>query len=668
MSDFDIQNGTGRSQAAGPERGALVSAKSATASDIAAAGRDGQPSLSRRGEIALGYAKKGFKVFPIAKGTKADHRLTSWTAASDDESTIRRWWLKWPNDNIGIACGLSGLCVIDLDVDQKKGKDGRGELDDLELIHGRLPNTLMAKTPNSGCHLYFRGTTGQRPIGKGIDVRSVGGYVVAPGSSLDKGEYAWCNDNPIANLPSWLERLIGSPRERKDRDDNPAIELDDEATIDRAKHYLAHDAQPAIEGLLGNNTTYAVAAHVRGLGVSEPETLDMMLAIYNDRCQPPWSDDDMRKLVGNAYRYAQNQLGSENAKAEFVEEAPIIGNVSDEPTSPAKRRRLRPLSFAELKELNAPRWLAGRLIPENGLAVVYGKPKVGKTFWALDLSLCIATGHDFHGVKVQKGRVTYVAAEGGPARLRDRVTAWLRERVIDERELDGQWELVPAPVNLTDPKQVTEFLHELGGPRSLVVFDTLARCMSGDENSQKDMGAAVVGCDRVRTETGAAVLLVHHEGKDVARGPRGSTALLGAIDASIRGKQDGSSIVFTVKDLRDDEAPPSATFELATVMLDGLEESSAVLRPVADRRTTSPDMSRIREIASEMHGEKVKDLVTAVAKTLGLKSMTARRRVTEAIPERAENAISYAGGLLWLERPGINRHGGLVVQFMPPDD
>jgi hypothetical protein len=189
--------------------------------------------------------------------------------------------------------------------------------------------------------------------------------------------------------------------------------------------------------------------------------------------------------------------------------------------------------------------------------------------------------------------------------------------------------------------------------------------MSGDENSQKDMSAAVAGCDRIRTEIGAAVLLVHHEGKDGSKGPRGSTVLLGAIDASIRGRSDGDAVTFYVEDLRDDEAPDPMTFERANVVFGSIEKASAVLRLSADGLDTSPEFLRVRDLAVEMNGKKVKELVEAVADALGVGASTARRRVEKAIREGADNAVPHNGGMLWLERPGNNRRGGLIVTYDP---
>ena len=77
-------------------------------------------------------------------------------------------------------------------------------------------------------------------------------------------------------------------------------------------------------------------------------------------------------------------------------------------------------------------------------------------------------------------------------------------------------------------------IDRVGGDFSAIFVDTVARALPGsDENSATDMGAFVDACDRIRHHTGSAVIGVQHSGKDISRGMRGSSALLGAVDTSI---------------------------------------------------------------------------------------------------------------------------------------
>lgn len=646
------EKGAGPAQA-GPVGGDADASEVNGRADDSAAGAGREPSFGRLGALALDYAGRGWHVFPIRAKTK-DRPLVKWGhEATDDAAVIRRWWSRWPNANIGVACGPSGLCVLDLD--QKNGKDGRAQLDALELLHGALPRTLTARTPTGGTHLYLDGEAASTAdkLARGVDTRSSGGYVVAPGSETAAGAYSWLDKAPVAAAPPWVAALAGAPgREREARADAPPAGFDNEADLVWARGMLAAtEALP--EGAGSDDQAYRLACLLRDRGLSQGAAEDLMAHEWPHPHDPDW----VRSKVSNAFSYAKGDAGRESAAADFPDDAP---------PQATRRPRLRPMTFGELGSLRAPRWLARGMIPAGGLAVVYGRPKAGKTFWALDLSLCVATGRSFHGVSVERGRATYVAAEGGPARLRDRVAAWLADRGASPSEIEGSWGLVPAPVDLTSPGQVAELLDGMGGPMDFVVLDTLARCMSGDENSQKDMGAAVRGCDRIRSKTGAAVLLVHHEGKDGSKGARGSTVLRGAIDTGIRGRNEGGRISFSVEDQRDGEAPPPMTFELATVPLGGIEDSSAVLRHTASGRGEDLDTLRVRDLAAGMDGGTKASLIDAVADELAINPVTARRRVEAAIPKGRIGAIEHGGGALWLEPHPTNTRGAVHVRFERP--
>jgi hypothetical protein len=140
--------------------------------------------------------------------------LVRWSReATTDEAKIRAWWRKWPSANIGVATGPSGLLVVD--VDNKNGKDGNGSLDTLELMWGDLLPTLTARTASGGRHIYLRGLSRNSvcKLGPGLDVRSAGGYIVAPGSRLDGGgEYRWETDLPVAGAPGWLVQAASERR------------------------------------------------------------------------------------------------------------------------------------------------------------------------------------------------------------------------------------------------------------------------------------------------------------------------------------------------------------------------------------------------------------------------------------------------------------------------
>lgn len=131
--------------------------------------------------------------------------------ATRSPAQIRELWTTDGRRNIGVAAGqASGFIVLDLDSD--------AAVDALSRIaeqHGWLPLTVTCRTPR-GRHLYFRYRPGLRNrthvLGLDIDVRTDGGYVVVPPSSLDSvSEYVWDRspwDCEIASLPDWLHALL----------------------------------------------------------------------------------------------------------------------------------------------------------------------------------------------------------------------------------------------------------------------------------------------------------------------------------------------------------------------------------------------------------------------------------------------------------------------------
>ena len=201
----------------------------------------------------------------------------------------------------------------------------------------------------------------------------------------------------------------------------------------------------------------------------------------------------------------------------------------------------------ELGNLPQPKWLVqGHLT--DGFSVLYGPPKSGKTFLALDWALRIATRTEWHGHTVIGGPVLYVSGEGAGG-LHSRISAWHQANATTSSNLY----VIPFAARLLNPDHVGQLLDDVmaTGAR-LLVIDTLARSMSGsDENSAQDMGQAIASLDRIRQEVGCGILVVHHSGVDGTR-PRGSTALFGAADTLARvDGQDGGTMRLSCEGMKD---------------------------------------------------------------------------------------------------------------------
>lgn len=178
---------------------------------------------------ALHLAERGWHVFPLAPGEKTP-ACSQWEQkATTDPARIERWW-RDGNYNIGLACGPSGLVVVDLDVPKMDEpvpdrcrtlgiSAGVDMLAHLERTVGKpLPDTYTVHTPTGGEHRYFqqpddvqlRNSAGL--LGWKVDTRGHGGYVVAPGSITPRGGYELADDTDPAKLPGWLHQpLVPTP-------------------------------------------------------------------------------------------------------------------------------------------------------------------------------------------------------------------------------------------------------------------------------------------------------------------------------------------------------------------------------------------------------------------------------------------------------------------------
>lgn len=145
-------------------------------------------------ETALYYAKAGWHIFPLKAREKTPRTPNGLHDATTDTDTIRGWWERWPDANIGLNAGASGLLVVDFDID-KEGYAGGALLKQLRAEH----TTTTAQTGGGGFHLIYRqpdGETlgnGRGALPKGVDVRGAGGYIVVAPSI-----------HPTGNLYKWL--------------------------------------------------------------------------------------------------------------------------------------------------------------------------------------------------------------------------------------------------------------------------------------------------------------------------------------------------------------------------------------------------------------------------------------------------------------------------------
>ena len=225
-------------------------------------------------DYALQYAANGMRVFPVKRGTKGaggGQLLRSWkNEATTDPAVISGWWNMWPDADICIATG-NGLAVIDLDV---KGKeDGTASMLNWIADNGRMPPTAVVMTGSGGQHHYYlvNGTyPNSRGILPGIDIRSDGGYVVAPPSV----GYSWANSRPIAQADQRVYDFLEGRQ--------------------RPKFFMLPDE--IAEGGR-NDTLFKYAASLQAKGLSDDIIRQEVEKANLEKCIPPLDDKAVDTIV-----------------------------------------------------------------------------------------------------------------------------------------------------------------------------------------------------------------------------------------------------------------------------------------------------------------------------------------------------------------------------------
>lgn len=503
-------------------------------------------SYKNKRDAAVDLALAGFSVMPLPPNSKSappeGWRKSPKMAPEEADS----FWSDTPKFNLAI---MTGENFIVLDFDKKHG--GCESYKKLRALDD-LPDTYTVQTQGGGFHVFLA-TTIKYGVGvrildhaclPGVDLRGAGGYVVAAGSEIDGRYYVNLNNLPIAPAPTWLHKALADhdARDKSDSRHIPILELDTDNNIEAAVKYLESAAPEAVEGAGGDQTTFAVACWVRDLGISESSALDLILNHWNQtKACPPWNPAELETKVANAFEYGQNQHGSKAAVLAVNEFPPLPQEIIDAimGKGPATKKkpesRERPNILIEARqdvtEPDTP-WLVAGLIPQNTIGSIYGEPGSFKSFVALYVADMVAANRPVLGrsTKIPLADVIYVAAEGG---------AGLRKRLDAAEQVHGH---APSRVgfirqsldfrsSLTDCTDLLAAIKTQGWNPSLIIIDTLARSFGGgNENASEDMGAFINIVDHIRRETQAAILIIHHSGKDATRGARGHSSFFAAID------------------------------------------------------------------------------------------------------------------------------------------
>ena len=252
----------------------------------------------------------------------------------------------------------------------------------------------------------------------------------------------------------------------------------------------------------------------------------------------------------------------------------------------------------EIEIETATKYILKGILSPGDFIILFGPSGCGKSFLATFIAYMAALKRDVFGRKTKPTLTLYVALEG-QAGFRRRMSLAAAEygtagKMVARLTLAVGLDKANGAKGIQIIVKACERLAALVGmPVGLIVIDTLNRAIPGDdENSAQDTSAFVSQCSKITNATGAAILVVHHCGKDAARGMRGSSALFAAADAVIQVDADKQIIIDKCK---DGETGTLGSFRLVPKTIgiddDGDKITSCVVEPLegeAIRKTKAP--------------------------------------------------------------------------------
>jgi hypothetical protein len=303
-----------------------------------------------------------------------------------------------------------------------------------------------------------------------------------------------------------------------------------------------------------------------------------------------------------------------------------------------------------LGEFEPTPFLIENLLVEGTVSMIFGPPGDGKTFLALDIGSSIASGRPWNGLRTERGGVLYFCLEAG-AGFRNRMRALKSKSLLAD---DDPFGFTTEKLDLRSPDTQVRILNDIKANEAvfktkvkLIVIDTLAVATSGgNECTSEDMGAALAAVGEVVKSSGVTVLLLHHPGKDVSRGPRGWSGIVGNLDTIIEMERCSNGLRRAkVTKQKDGEEGQTFTFELAVVTLRGKDQQSGttcVVRHLTDEEAQAADgvddpENLIRRLwAGRSHDEIITTATVREVLAMKQKGGSASTRATETMEALAK--------------------------------
>lgn len=280
-------------------------------------------------KAAIYYQKIGFSVIPVRENKKPSIKWEKYQTEKAGPDQIQAWWKKWPEANIGLVTGRgSGRMVVD--VDTKNGIDALNEFLNDNLI------TPVAETPGGGWHYYFKyqpGLTNKARVITDTDIRTDGGYIIAPPSIGENGKaYPWMNGLSIAKvapapMPDMLFDILqsgaGQASSQASAYENDSIPYNEKKSSREGQH--AHEStsvniRQQDQHLFGEGSRDESLFHLSNClvkGGMNEDNLYKYLLFFASHCDPPFPEKEAIEKIQSALKRSETR--SKNLTAEIRE-------------------------------------------------------------------------------------------------------------------------------------------------------------------------------------------------------------------------------------------------------------------------------------------------------------------------------------------------------------
>ena len=477
-------------------------------------------------EKTLGLAQAGFYLLPLTPEGKTPI-VKHWKEESTKDIATIESWFKGRAPNIGIDCEKSGLCVID--VDCKAGKLGKESFQKLKE-QNTFDKTIVVHTPSGGFHLYYKGEgvrSSQNRLGSGIDIRAEGGYVVAPGSTIDGIPYTMDRDASaaIACLPDWVAPLLAEKKSRP-RQTNKVLSEDAPADISWAISFLKKH-EPAVEGDGGDIHTYKTFCQLKESGISMQTAIDLVDEHWNHLCSPPWDITELEKKAESAWRSAINATGELSPEVEFDK---ISYHNIETPKQVLNGKLLYRAQHLDETLIPNRKWVFGSLAIRKNVSIIVAPGGTGKSTLALAIGLSKTTGHRLMGMDPKGvGRVAIYNNEDNLEEMNRREAAARKYYKIDRKELcdrdgsrlflsSGEHHMLKiikrAKNGELKQEDVDPLIEELVQHKiDMIIVDPLAETHGAKENDNEEMIVVGSAYRHIAQMANCSVVLIHHTRK-----------------------------------------------------------------------------------------------------------------------------------------------------------